>query len=88
MFWFLSPKDEWIQAQRARYNEFVESELKSWVSVDQTTRTVNQRHKKVKENKLHPKKIFLGKIRGEWSLDIFLLNLDTISVFLAKMFSQ
>ena len=28
-FWFISPKDEWIKAQRAQYNEFVESKLKS-----------------------------------------------------------
>ena len=41
--WFLSPKDEWIKAQRAQYNEFVESGLKSWVSMDQTTHTTNQR---------------------------------------------
>ena len=29
MFWFLNPKDEWIKAQRAQYNEFVESGFKS-----------------------------------------------------------
>ena len=28
-FLFLNPKDEWIKAQRAQYNEFVESGLKS-----------------------------------------------------------
>jgi len=28
-FWFLSPNDEWVKAQRAPYNEFVESGLKS-----------------------------------------------------------
>ena len=28
-FSFLNPKDEWTQAQRAQYNEFVESGLKS-----------------------------------------------------------
>ena len=27
--WFLSPKDEWDKAQRAQYNEFVLSGLKS-----------------------------------------------------------
>ena len=27
-FWFLSPKDQWIQVQRTQYNEFVESEFK------------------------------------------------------------
>ena len=28
-FWFLSSKNEWIKAQIAQYNEFVESRLKS-----------------------------------------------------------
>ena len=28
-FLFLSPKDEWAQAQKAQYNKFVESGLKS-----------------------------------------------------------
>ena len=27
--WFLGLKDEWIKAQRAQYNKFVESMLKS-----------------------------------------------------------
>jgi len=27
-FWILSPKDEWIQVQRAQHNKFVESGLK------------------------------------------------------------
>ena len=53
-FWLLSPKDQWIQVQRAQYKEFVESEFKSYDSMDQTTHTVNQEPKKVKENKLSP----------------------------------
>ena len=28
-FWLLSPNDEWVKAQRAPHNEFVESGLKS-----------------------------------------------------------
>ena len=28
-FWFLSPNDEWVKAQRALRNEFVESGFKS-----------------------------------------------------------
>ena len=55
--------------------------------MDQTIRIMSQRHKKVKENDLYVKKIFLGKIRGEWSFDIFLLNLCTISVLPAIVFS-
>ena len=55
--------------------------------MDQTIRIMSQRHKKVKENELYVKKIFLGKIRGEWSFDIFLLNLCTISVLPAVVFS-
>ena len=55
--------------------------------MDQTIRIMSQRHKKVKENELYVKKIFLGKIRGEWSFDIFLLNLCTISVLPAIVFS-
>ena len=27
--WILNPKGKWIKAQRAQYNEFVESELKN-----------------------------------------------------------
>ena len=55
--------------------------------MDQTIRIMSQRHKKVKENELYVKKIFLGKIRGEWSFDIFLLNLCTISVLPTIVFS-
>ena len=55
--------------------------------MDQTTHTVNQEPKKVKENELSPKKILLGKIQGEWSLDMLLLNLDKISVLLVTVFS-
>ena len=55
--------------------------------MDQTIRIMSQRHKKVKENELYVKKIFLGKLRGEWSFDIFLLNLCTISVLPAVVFS-
>ena len=43
--------------------------------------------KKAKKNKLYAKKSFLGKVRGEWFLNIFLLDLDTISVLLATIFS-
>ena len=55
--------------------------------MDQTIRIMNQRHKKVKENELYVKKIFLGKIRGGWSFNIFLLNLCTIPILLAIVFS-
>ena len=41
---------------------------------------------KVKEDKLCTKKIFLDKIRREWSLCIFILNLDTISVLVTTVF--
>ena len=43
--------------------------------------------KKAKKDKLYAKKSFLGKIQGEWSLNIFLLDLDTISVLVGTMFS-
>jgi len=55
--------------------------------MDQTIHIMNQRHKKVKENELYIKKIFLGKIQEKWSFDIFLLNLCTISVLPATVFS-
>ena len=55
--------------------------------MDQTTRTVNQEPKKVNENELSTKKILFGKIQGEWSLDMLLLNLDKISVLLVTVFS-
>ena len=42
---------------------------------------------KVKKNKLCAKKAFLSKVRGEWSLSKFLLNLDTIWVLVATVFS-
>ena len=43
--------------------------------------------KKIKKDKLYVKKAFLGKIRGEQSLSIFLLDLDTISVLIPTVFS-
>ena len=42
---------------------------------------------KVKKDKLYTKKAFLGKIRGEWSLNMCLLDLDTILVLVAIVFS-
>ena len=47
----LSPKDEWIKAQRVRYNEFVESEFKvrfQWIM--QHTQWIKDT-KKTKKNK-------------------------------------
>ena len=43
--------------------------------------------KKAKKDKLYAKKSFLGEVRGEWFLNIFLLDLDTILVLIATVFS-
>ena len=43
--------------------------------------------KKAKKDKVYAKKSFLGEVRGEWFLNIFLLDLDTISVLVATVFS-
>ena len=43
--------------------------------------------KKAKKDKLYAKKSFLGEVQGEWFLNIFLLDLDTILVLVATVFS-
>ena len=42
-FRLLSPKDEWVKAQRAPHNGFVKSRLKSQTSMNQATRTMDQK---------------------------------------------
>ena len=42
-FWLLSPKDEWVKAQRATHNGFVKSRLKSQTSMNQALRTMDQK---------------------------------------------
>jgi len=42
---------------------------------------------KAKKDKFDAKKSFPGEVQGEWFLNIVLLNLDTISVFVAIVFS-
>ena len=44
-------------------------------------------NKKAKKDKLYAKKSFLGLLRGEWFLNIVLLDLDTISVLIATVCS-
>ena len=43
--------------------------------------------KKAKKDKLYAKKSFFDEVQGEWFLNIFLLDLDTISVLVATVFS-
>jgi len=42
----LKPKGSMNLAQRAQYNEFVESELENWILMSQTTSKVNPDDKK------------------------------------------
>ena len=44
-------------------------------------------NKKAKKDKIYANKSFLGEVRGEWFLNIVLLDLDTISVLVATVFS-
>ena len=44
-------------------------------------------NKKVKKDKVYAKKSFLGKVRGEWFLNIVLLDLDTILILVTTVFS-
>ena len=44
-------------------------------------------NKKAKKDNLYAKKSFLGLVQGEWFLNISLLDLDTISVLVAIVFS-
>ena len=70
--WFLSPKSKRIQAQKAQYNEFVESgsenqALMSWVTI-----IMDPDHNKVKINQFYLKKVVISTIRGDQFLYIFL----------------
>ena len=44
-------------------------------------------NKKAKKDKLYAKKSFLDEVQEEWFLNIVLLDLDTISVLVAMVFS-
>ena len=44
-------------------------------------------NKKVKKDKVYAKKSFLGEVRGEWFLNIVLLDLDTILILVTTVFS-
>ena len=50
-------------AQKAQNNEFVDSGLKNWVLVNQTTSKVDFDDKRMKVDKFKLKKIVLGTIR-------------------------
>ena len=50
-------------AQKAQNNEFVDSGLKNWVLVNQTTSKVDFDYKRMKVDKFKLKKIVLGTIR-------------------------
>ena len=43
--------------------------------------------KKAKKDKLYAKKSFFDEVQGEWFLNIFLLDLDTILVLITTVFS-
>ena len=49
-FWSLSPEGERIKAQRAQYNEFVESGLENWALMSWITIIVDPDDKKTKIN--------------------------------------
>ena len=70
--WFLNPKGKRIQAQRAQYNEFVESELENQALMSWVTIIMNQDDKKVKIDWFYLKKIVNGTIRGDQFLYISL----------------
>jgi len=64
-FWILNPKGKRINDQRAQYNEFIESELKTgfqWIG--QRSQWVKNENK-VKKNKFCAKESFIGKVREE-----------------------
>ena len=64
-FWIFSPKDRWIKAQRAQYNEFVESGLKTRLQwLEQHSQWIKD-DKKTKTNKFCARKFFLSKVQGE-----------------------
>ena len=46
--WLPNPKGGWTQAQKAQYNEFVESELENWDLMNQTITNVDSDDKKIK----------------------------------------
>ena len=56
--------------QKAQNNEFVDSGLKNWVLVNQTTSKVDFDDKRMKVDKFKLKKIVLGTIRRDQFLYI------------------
>ena len=70
--WFLGPKGKRIQAQRAQYNEFVESRLENQALMSCVTIIMDSDYNKVKIDWSYLKKIVLGTIRGDQFLYIFL----------------
>ena len=97
--WLPSPKDGWIQAQKAQNNEFIESGLENWVKMSWTTNKVGSNDKNRKIDWFRLKKIVLGIVWwdqflyishkfdykfGSWLLQCFSLYFDPLlSVFLS-----
>ena len=59
-----------LRPQRVQYNEFVESGLKNWALMSQTTSKVDLDDKKMKIDWFNLKKIILNIIRGDQFLYI------------------
>ena len=70
--WNPSPKDKGTRAQKAQYNESVESGLKNLVLMNQTISKVNSDDKKMKIDWFILNKIVLGIVRGDQFLYISL----------------
>ena len=70
--WILGPNDERLQAQRAQYNEFVESGLENQVLMSQVTITMDPDDNRVKIDLIYQRKIVLGTVREDQFLYILL----------------
>ena len=68
--WVPSPSCKWTQAQKAQYNEFVESGLENWALMNQTASKVDSDDKEMKIDWFNLKKIVLGIIWGDQFLYI------------------
>ena len=68
----LSPNDKRIQAQKAQYNEFVQSGLENQVLMSWMTVTMDPDDNKVKVDWIYLRKIVLDTVRGDRFLYISL----------------
>ena len=70
LIWVLRPNDGWTQAQKAQYNEFVDSELENKALMNQIICKVDFDDKKMKIDRFKLKKIILDTVRRDQFLYI------------------